>query len=88
MARKTKSKYKDRNASATNSDNFGTIFDSMCKSNVYKALSLGARHFYTLCRVQARSQLGRACLYKHGKETGREYDPEKHFVFPARHQEL
>ena len=82
-----KEKYRDIFASSKKTDYFGTIFDSMCRSKDYKDLSLGAKHFYTLCRVQARSKAGRACLYAHSKEFNNTYDAERYFVFPAKHQE-
>lgn len=86
MGRK-KEKYRDYFASSKSSDYFGTIFESMCKSGAYLSLSIGAKQFYTLCRVQARSSSGRACLYAHGKEYDKQYDSERYFVFPAKHQE-
>lgn len=81
---RNKKQYVDRYASAIVNDRFGTVFDSMCKSDSYKRLGLGARHFYTLCRVQAQSKEGRACLYKHGEDYDRMYT-ERDFVFPAAH---
>lgn len=79
-----KLRYKDPAASIGEKDNFGMIYDSMCKSKAYKTLSLGAKHFYTLCRVQSQSAQGRACLYKHREEENSIYT-ERDFVFPAKH---
>lgn len=87
MGRKRKDRFKDANASVKASDYYGTIFDSMCRSGAYQRLSVGARQFYTICRVQARSKAGRACLYAHGNEFGNTYNPDTYFVFPAKHQE-
>lgn len=85
--RQKKPQYKDCFASAGEKDYFGTIYDGMCKSTAYQSLGIGARHFYTLCRVQARSTHGKACLYKHGDEYGIQYN-EHDFVFPAKHLEM
>lgn len=87
MSRGKKPKYKDTFASVKGEDYFGTIYDGMCKSNKYKQLSLGARHFYTICRVQARSRHGKSCLYKHGDDFGIKYT-ENDFVFPASHLKM
>ena len=87
MARSKKAKYVDCYASIGNNDTFGTIYDGMCKSHAYKNLSLGAKQFYILCRVQSRSKLGRQCLYKHGAEYDRQYN-DNDFVFPSSHLAL
>jgi len=84
MSRAKKPKYRDVYASIGSKDYFGTIYDGMCRSEVYQSLSIGARHFYTLCRVQAKSSHGKSCLYKHGEEYGITYT-EADFVFPASH---
>lgn len=84
MSRSKKSKYKDLYASTDDKDFFGTIYDGMCRSKAYQALNIGARQFYTLCRVQAKSTHGKSCLYQHGNEFGVEYT-ENDFVFPAKH---
>ena len=84
MSRGKKRKYKDLRASVSGNDYFGTVYDGMCRSKAYRNLTIGARHFYTLCRVQARSTHGRACLYKHAEEYGLTYG-EHCFVFPASH---
>lgn len=84
MGRNKKPKYRDIFASIGEKDYFGTLYDGMCKSNAYKSLSIGTKHFYTLCRVQAQSTHGKSCLYKHGKEFGIKYS-ENDFVFPASH---
>lgn len=87
MSKGKKQKYNDPIASISGKDYYGTIFDGMCKSNAYKRLSIGAKQFYTLCRVQSRSSHGKACLYKHGSEYGITYT-ENDFVFPSSHLEL
>lgn len=87
MSKRSKSKYIDLYASTGNGDFFGTLYDGMCKSKAYQELSIGARHFYTLCRVQSRSKHGTSCLYKHGAENGITYT-EHDFVFPSSHLEL
>ena len=84
MGKKTKFN-RDLNASINNRDFFGTIYVGMCKSPAYKRLSIGAKQFYTICRVQAQSPEGTACLYNHGQEYGKNYNKEIYFVFPARH---
>lgn len=83
MAR-NKTKYNDIYASIGSNDKFGTLFDSMCRSKAYQSLSIGAKQFYTLCRVQAKSKQGLSCLYKHGNEYNIQYS-ENDFVFPASH---
>lgn len=84
VSRGKKKKYKDITASAKGNDYFGTIYDGMCKSAQYKRLSIGAKQFYTICRVQSHSSHGRACLYNHGNEFGIKYT-ENDFVFPSSH---
>lgn len=84
MSRSKKPKYKDLYASIGDKDFFGTIYDGMCRSKAYQSLSIGAKHFYTLCRVQAKSTHGKSCLYKHSEEYGITYT-EHDFVFPASH---
>lgn len=86
MGRK-KEKFKDIKASCKTVDTFGTVFESMCKSEAYKGLTIGAKHFYTLCRVQSRSKTGRSCLFKHQQVYGINYNPEIYFVFPAKQME-
>lgn len=86
MSRKSGNKlFHDINASCEPFDTFGTTFDSMLTSEKYKELSLSAKHFYTVCRNQARSKRSRQCLYKFNKENGTNYDERTHFVFPAAH---
>lgn len=87
MGRRKKTKYRDVAASKTASDTFGTVFESMCKDKDYQSLSIGARQFYTLCRVQSQSKEGKACLYRHALEFNREYSKDC-FVFPSSHLEL
>lgn len=81
-----KPKFKDIYASSKANDNFGTLFESMLKSSQYQSLSIGAKQFYTLCRVQARTKGGTSCLYNHGNETDTSYK-DCDFVFPASHLE-
>lgn len=88
MARKRKSKYQpDFNAcyGRNNHENFGTVYESMVKSEMFQRLSAPAKLLYILCRVQHRSGEGKACLYKHSEEEGVIY-PENCFVFPAKQQ--
>ncbi len=82
---KKRTKCVDLYASNGTRDHFGMVFGSMAESPKYQSLTLGARQFYTLCRIQARSPEGRACLYKHGEKYGRIYG-DRCFVFPASHQ--
>lgn len=84
MSRSKKIKYKDSRASNGNKDYFGTVYDGMLKSRAYKKLSIGAKQFYTYCRVQAKSSHGTSCLYKHGAEYGISYN-DSCFVFPYTH---
>jgi hypothetical protein len=84
MSRSKKPKYKDPYASIGDRDYFGTLYDGMCRSKAYQSLSIGAKQFYTLCRVQAKSTHGKSCLYKHSEEYGITYT-EHDFVFPASH---
>ncbi len=84
-----KNKYSDYFASTEVNDNFGTIFDSMCKCKKYQELSIGAKHFYTLCRVEWKSELGRQSLYKFRREHGIEdKGKDNEFVFPAKHMKM
>ena len=86
--RRTKNKedFKDIYASVTpNRDRFGTLFERMLKSAKYQSLGIGARDFYTKCRVQSQSKIGRACLYKYNLEHGTTYNHDIYFVFPAEH---
>ena len=87
MSRSAKKKYLDNAASLGESDFFGTIYDGMCQSKQYQSLSIGARQFYTLCRVQSRSSHGKACLSRHGQEENTTYT-DYCFCFPAKHLKL
>lgn len=71
-------------AAAYANDHFGTVYESMLISPAYLGLSIGAKHFYTLCRVQARSDDGRRCLYQCAGETGLTVEMGC-FVFPTKH---
>lgn len=84
MGRGKKKNAPDFYATIGNDIHFGRIYESMAKSPPYMALSIGARHFYTLCRVQAQSPEAKKCLYEHGKQFDRHYS-ENCFVFPAKH---
>ena len=86
MSRRRK-KYVDDVASMGKDDTFGMIYEGMCLSKAYKALPIGAKHFYTLCRVQAQSKRGKSCLWKHGQEYGITYN-KNDFVFPSSHLAL
>lgn len=81
---KNRPKYNDKYASLIKGENYGTIFESMCLSAAYQSLGNGAKQFYTMCRVEARSKQGGACLYKHSNEYGITYN-ENDFVFPSSH---
>lgn len=67
-------------------ENFGTIYESMVKSDQFKTLSNPAKLLYMYCRIQQKSSDGTACLHKHGKEEGVEY-PSSCFTFPAGQQQ-
>ena len=64
-------------------ENFGSIYESMVKSEQFKALSSPARMLYVLCRIQHKSGAGKACLHNHSEEFGVKY-PDSCFVFPAK----
>lgn len=66
-------------------EHYGRLFESMLKSDIYKSLTTGEKQVYTCCRVQANTEKGKQSLYKHGIENGRAYDPERDFVFSAKH---
>ena len=82
---KQNTKYRDYLATG-GGGNYGIIYEDMLKHPVYKSLSLGAKQFYTICRIQARSKASTQCLYKHGVETGVEYDTSC-FVLTSKHLE-
>lgn len=84
--KKNKQPYCDIRACLGVKDRFGTLYDGMCTSKAYIELSIGAKQFYTLCRVQAQSARGKACLYKHAEEFGISYN-DHCFVFPSSHLE-
>lgn len=84
MSRKNP-KRNDYYAAASADDRFGMVYEGMVTCSRYKGLSLGAKQFYTLCRVQANSKIGKACLYKHAETEGKQY-AEGCFVFPSTHQ--
>lgn len=86
MAKKKRVKYSDYFASSEANDNFGTIFNSMCKCKKFQELPPAARWFYALCRVESQTSESKACLYRHASLEAREYAPNC-FVFPAKHQE-
>lgn len=86
MSRKRKN-YVDDFASMGKNDTFGMIYEGMVLSKAYKKLPIGAKHFYTLCRVQAQSKRGKSCLWKHGQEYGITYN-KNDFVFPSSHLAL
>lgn len=85
--RRKKPRYTDINASIGSNDYFGTVFDGMFQHPQFQKLTCGARLFYCYCRVQAKSEHGRSCLYQHGKEFGITYT-DADFVFPAKHLEM
>ena len=66
-------------------ENFGSIYESMVKSDQFRALSNPAKLLYVYCRIQQNSGSGRACLHNHEKEEGVKY-PQACFVFPAKMQ--
>ena len=55
-------------------ENFGSIYESMVKSEQFKALSSPARMLYVLCRIQHKSSAGKACLHNHSEE----FESNKH----------
>lgn len=61
---------------------FGRVYPGQLQSEAFKALPLGARYFYLLCRCQEQSETGKRCLYQHAAQHGRKY-PAGCFVFPA-----
>lgn len=68
-------------------DTYGTVFDSLLKSETFIQLSPPAKNLYVCCRNQLISKEGRRCLHKHGEETSVNY-PSGCFVFPAAQQRL
>ena len=66
-------------------ENFGSIYESMVKSEQFRSLSNPAKLLYVYCRIQQKSSSGKACLHNHGEEEGIKY-PESCFVFPAKQQ--
>lgn len=85
MARK---KYEpDFNACIGKHDTFGMVYAGMVKHESFKNLSIGEKNMYFYCRIQAKDNTAKQCLFKHGQEYGREYNPETDFVFPASHFE-
>ena len=70
-----------------NDTTFGMIYYSMTQHKSFQSLSNPAKLIYMFCRVQHASKAGRACLYKHSKESGFEY-PSECFVFPSKHQKV
>lgn len=89
MARKKTLQYKELYASKKHGryDNYGRLYVSMFESEKFQNMSINARLLYVICRVQAASQDGKACLFRHGEEHERHYDITRHFVFPAKHKE-
>ena len=85
MAKKKQAYRADYFAAADSKDHFGTIYEGMCLNPKYRQLSIGARHFYMLCRVQARSEQGNRCLYTYANSEGKTF-PDNCFVFPSSHQ--
>ena len=83
MGRKKKRKI-DYTACVSANDTFDMIYNGMLKHMAFRNLSLGARYFYILCRVNSKGD-GRSCLYQHGKENNTLYT-EHDFVFPAKQQ--
>ena len=67
-------------------ENFGSIYESMVKSEQFKALSSPARMLYVLCRIQHKKQRRKsfACIIT-VKNFGVKY-PDSCFVFPAKQQ--
>jgi len=56
-------------------DSFGMIYDSMLRSNAYKNLTLREKHFYTICRVYARTEKANQIKYNFQKEC-RKFNPK------------
>lgn len=67
-------------------ENFGSIYESMAKSEQFIKLSYPAKMLYVYCRIQQKSSTGKACLHNHGEQEGIKY-PESCFVFPAKQQQ-
>lgn len=82
--KRKKEKYWDYNASIEKGENYGTLFPSMLKSEQYKSLTIGERHFYNICRVHWQTKECQQCLYNHKQEFGTDYTKEC-FVFPSKH---
>lgn len=86
MAKKNKYSV-DIYGSKSPNDKFGMVYDGLLKSKAFQELECGARFFYIVCRVQARSKEGTSSLYRHGEEHGIMFAPND-FVFPASHMKL
>lgn len=63
--------------------NYGIVYEDMAKSEIYKSLNIGAKQFYTVCRIHARTKASTQCLYKHAKEDCEKYN-SSYFVFPMK----
>ena len=94
MGRRVNKSKPDYFASRDASDhNWGRIYEGMVKSSAYQKLSLGARHFFTICRIQANTSSAKRTLYNHcGRRSIYEdggqnkiHILENYFVFPASH---
>lgn len=83
---KRKTYYDSNAAKDPEGDTYGALFASMMKDSKFQHLSWPARELYTLCRVQAQTKKGIACLAKYNLDKGKEYDIPRCFVFPATHQ--
>ncbi len=87
MSKKKHSLFQDFFASAGADDRyFGMIYPGQLQHPKFLALSPGAKYLYVTCRAQARSKAGKAVLFKHREEFGRQY-PESAFCFPSSHLE-
>lgn len=80
--KKKRTQFLDKISGMGENDPYGAVYDSMLKSRAYQKLSTGAKAFFTVCKVHARTEEARRCLYNHKSFSNREYDFYD-FVFPA-----
>lgn len=75
--------YSDPYASKKASEGYGTVFPSCLTDEKFINLPYPAKHLYSCCRAQSRSEEGRQCLYMYNQDNGTQYTHEVFFVFPA-----
>ncbi len=83
-----KKKYEpDYNACIGKHDPFGMIYLGMTTHESFINLTPREKLMYVYCRQQINDPKAKQCLFKHGQDYSREYNPKTDFVFPASHFE-